>query len=43
MGENIADLYDIDIEERKKTFQNDAISQEFGLGDSYGAPASADD
>jgi hypothetical protein len=43
MGENIADLYDIDIEERKKQFRDDAISQEFGLGDSYGAPASADD
>ena len=43
MGENIAELYDIDIEERKKQFQNDAISQEFGLGESYGTPASADD
>jgi hypothetical protein len=43
MGENIADLYDIDIEERKKRFRDDAISREFGLGESYGAPASADD
>ena len=43
MGENIAELYDIDIEERKKAFQTDAISEEFGLGESYGAAAPADD
>jgi hypothetical protein len=43
MGENIAELYDIDIEARTEQFRDDAISQEFGLGETYGAPASADD
>ncbi|SNR55986.1 amidohydrolase family protein [Halorubrum vacuolatum] len=43
MGENIAELYDIDIEERKKAFRTDAISEEFGLGDSYDTAAPADD
>ncbi|WP_276998250.1 amidohydrolase family protein, partial [Haloquadratum walsbyi] len=43
MGENIAELYDIDIEERKKQLSTDAISQEFGLGDTYDAAAPADD
>jgi predicted TIM-barrel fold metal-dependent hydrolase len=33
MGENAAELYDIDIEEKKNELQNDAISQEFDLGD----------
>jgi predicted TIM-barrel fold metal-dependent hydrolase len=41
MGENAARLYDIDIEEKKRQFQDDAISQEFGLGDTY-EEASAD-
>lgn len=31
MGENAARLYDIDIEERKETLQNDAISERFDL------------
>ena len=43
MGQNAADLYNIDIEEKKKQFQDDQISQEFGLGEHYGATgASAD-
>jgi predicted TIM-barrel fold metal-dependent hydrolase len=40
MGENAADLYDIDIEEKKEELQNDAIAERFDLG---GAQASADD
>ncbi|SEO40664.1 hypothetical protein SAMN04487948_102271 [Halogranum amylolyticum] len=31
MGENAAELYDIDIPERADTLQDDAISQQFGL------------
>jgi predicted TIM-barrel fold metal-dependent hydrolase len=43
MGENAADLYGIDIEAKKKEFQSDPISEEFGLGDHYaGADAAAD-
>lgn len=37
MGENAAELYDIDIEAKKEEFQDDAISQQFGLGDSEAA------
>ncbi|UPM43735.1 amidohydrolase family protein [Halocatena salina] len=33
MGENAAELYDIDIKEKKRTLQNDAISQQFALED----------
>jgi predicted TIM-barrel fold metal-dependent hydrolase len=39
MGENAARLYDIDIEAQKEKLQNDAMSQEFGLG---GSEAAAD-
>ncbi|KTG09770.1 amidohydrolase [Haloprofundus marisrubri] len=42
MGENAAGLYDIDIEEKKKALQSDAISEQFGLGDDYAADATAD-
>lgn len=37
MGENAARLYDIDIEEKRERFTDDAISREFGLGDRYAA------
>ena len=43
MGENAAELYDIDIEEKKKQFQDDAITEKFGLADHYGAPDAAAD
>jgi len=43
MGENAAKLYDIDIEEKKERFKDDAITQEFGLSDHYGTPTAADD
>ena len=43
MGENAAELYDIDIEEKKEQFKNDQISQQFGLGEHYGAPSAAAD
>lgn len=35
MGENAARLYDIDVEEKKRQFRDDAISAEFDLGDQY--------
>ena len=35
IGENAAELYDIDIEERKQQFADDEISAEFDLGDQY--------
>jgi hypothetical protein len=41
MGENAARLYDIDIDAKKEEFRDDAISREFGLGDTYEG-ASAD-
>ncbi|SDN24612.1 hypothetical protein SAMN04487949_3753 [Halogranum gelatinilyticum] len=37
MGENIADLYDIDIEAKKEQFRSDPVTEEFGLADHYGA------
>ncbi len=45
MGENAAKLYDIDIEAKRRQFQEDEISQRFGLEDHYagGEPAAADD
>ncbi|MXR52301.1 amidohydrolase family protein [Halovenus sp. WSH3] len=43
MGENAAELYDIDIEAKKREFRTDDISEQFGLGDHYGEPAAADD
>ncbi|MFB6139209.1 MAG: amidohydrolase family protein [Halosimplex sp.] len=43
MGENAADLYDIDIEAKKREFRDDAVTEEFGLADHYaGAGAAAD-
>lgn len=43
MGENAARLYDIDIEEKKRQFQGDALSERFGLAEHYsGADATAD-
>ena len=43
MGENAADLYDIDIEAKKREFASDAVTEEFGLEDHYGgADAAAD-
>ncbi|WP_433633931.1 amidohydrolase family protein [Halomicrococcus sp. NG-SE-24] len=35
MGENAAELYDIDIEEQKKQLRNDDISTQFDLSDQY--------
>lgn len=35
MGENAAELYDIDIEEQKKQLHDDKISEEFDMGDQY--------
>ena len=43
MGENAAELYDIDIEAKKRAFETDDISEQFGLGNHYGEPAAADD
>ncbi len=44
MGENAAELYDIDIEAKKQEFQSDDITAEFGLESHYGAgTAPADD
>ncbi len=44
MGENAAELYDIDIDAKRRAFQNDNISDQFDLGAHYGAndPAAAD-
>lgn len=43
MGENAAELYDINIEEKKEQFKDDQITQRFDLGEHYGATnASAD-
>ncbi len=39
MGENAADLYDIDIDERMGTLADDEISREFDLGGQYEAVA----
>ncbi|MFC6765197.1 amidohydrolase family protein [Natrinema soli] len=35
MGENAAELYDIDIEAKKEQFRSDDIAQEFGIADHY--------
>ena len=42
MGENAAELYDIDIEARKEQFRNDELSQRFDMGARYES-AAADD
>jgi predicted TIM-barrel fold metal-dependent hydrolase len=41
MGENVAGLYDIDIEEKKRQFRDDEISERFDLGAHYGGDAGA--
>ncbi|MFB6157669.1 MAG: amidohydrolase family protein [Haloferacaceae archaeon] len=43
MGENAAELYDIDIEAKKEQFRSDPITERFGLGDHYGASGAAAD
>ena len=44
MGENAAELYDIDIEAKKEAFRDDDITAKFGLEEHYGGTAaSADD
>jgi hypothetical protein len=45
MGENAAELYDIDIEAKKKAFESDDVTEEFGLADHYAgsSPTPADD
>ena len=42
LGENAAELYDIDIEEKKRQFESDEVSEEFGLGEHYASEAAAD-
>jgi Predicted metal-dependent hydrolase of the TIM-barrel fold len=43
MGENAAELYDIDIEAKKEQFRSDPITERFGLGDHYGTTGAAAD
>ncbi len=43
MGENAAELYDIDIEDKKEQFRSDPITERFGLGDHYGTTGAAAD
>ncbi len=43
MGENAAELYDIDIEAKKEALRNDAISEEFDLADHYAGKGVAAD
>ncbi|WP_435062925.1 amidohydrolase family protein [Halobaculum sp. EA56] len=35
LGENAAELYDIDIEAKKEQFRSDDVTEEFGLADHY--------
>ena len=35
LGENAAELYDIDIEAKKDRFRDDGVTEEFGLADHY--------
>ncbi|EMA45186.1 amidohydrolase family protein [Halococcus saccharolyticus] len=42
MGENAAELYDIDIEDKKEALRDDDISAQFDLGDQYESGAAAD-
>ncbi len=42
MGENAAELYDIDIEAKKKKLEDDEISEQFDLGEHYAGGATAD-
>lgn len=41
MGENAAELYDIDIEEKKRQFRDDDITERFDLESHYGGDAGA--
>jgi hypothetical protein len=41
MGENVAELYDIDIEAKKQELQHDDISKKFDLTSHYGGDAGA--
>ena len=43
MGENAAELYDIDIDAKKEQFQGDPITEQFELGDHYGTSGAAAD
>ncbi|MFB6128085.1 MAG: amidohydrolase family protein [Halolamina sp.] len=43
MGENAAELYDIDIEAKKEQFRDDSVTEEFGLGEHYGTSGAAAD
>ncbi|MFB6135668.1 MAG: amidohydrolase family protein [Halobacteriaceae archaeon] len=42
MGENAAELYDVDLEERREAFEDDDVSRRFGLEDHYAGGAAAD-
>ncbi|PSQ07606.1 amidohydrolase [Halobacteriales archaeon QS_6_71_20] len=41
LGENAAELYDIDIEAKKERFRDDGVTEEFGLADHYTASTGA--
>ena len=41
MGENAAELYDIDIEAKKEQFKADDVTEEFGLADHYAGSSAA--
>ena len=41
LGENAAELYDIDIEVKKDRFRDDGVTEEFGLADHYTAGTGA--
>jgi len=41
MGENAAELYDIDIEAKKEEFESDDVTEEFGLADHYAGSSTA--
>jgi len=43
MGENAAELYDIDIEAKKETFREDDVTEEFGLESHYDRTGAAAD
>ena len=43
MGENAARLYDIDIEEKKRQFRDDEITERFGLAEHYEGESPAAD
>jgi hypothetical protein len=43
MGENAAELYDIDIEAKKEAFRDDDVTEEFGLESHYDRTGAAAD